>query len=74
MDPLLRHFTAVVTNTETPGKVSLQNAQGEYTLTDKTVFMGPIDDKLAFASLRPGLNVNLWADDTGIKFASPNYK
>lgn len=45
-----------------------------YTLTATSHFMGGVEDKVAFAHLKPGMNVYIWTEGAEVKYASPIYR
>ena len=71
-----RFYVASVANCdEGTINVPLQAGCECFFVTPKTLFIGAVDNKAAYDSVkRPGLSVNVWVEGSHVVYASPNYK
>ncbi len=79
MNEALRFSTGVITNADYPGRVTAEirispSEREVIFLTCMTAFLGAVENKVALASLKPGMSVNLWTEGCYAREASINYK
>lgn len=72
----LRFNTGIVQSIDNQDRITVKANGGHEirVINLATTFLGAVEDKVALASIKPGMSVNMWGNDTQVEFASVNYK